>query len=87
MKSTGIIRNVDGLGRVVVPKEMRAHLNWPIGTPLEIRVNGDQVVLAAYRDSCSVCRGFVDTATDQRIGGSWVCHDCRTAIRSHPEAQ
>ena len=36
MKSTGIVRQVDMLGRVVIPKEARTILDMPVGTPLEL---------------------------------------------------
>ena len=36
MKSTGIVRQIDNLGRIVIPKELRKVLNMPTGTPIEI---------------------------------------------------
>ena len=41
MKSTGIVRKVDELGRVVIPKELRDTMNIPEGTPLEVYVDGE----------------------------------------------
>jgi transcriptional pleiotropic regulator of transition state genes len=48
-KSTGIVRKIDGLGRVVVPKELRRTLNIVEGDPVEIFVDGDQIVLKKYQ--------------------------------------
>jgi len=48
MKSTGIIRGIDNLGRVVVPKEMRDKLGWGIQDQLEFYVKGNSVVLRKY---------------------------------------
>lgn len=48
MKATGMIRRVDELGRIVLPKEVRRTLNIPDGTPMEIYVGSDQVVLKKY---------------------------------------
>ena len=48
MKSTGIVRRIDDLGRVVIPKEIRRTLGVKEGDPLEIGVDGDKVVLWKY---------------------------------------
>ncbi|RHW31114.1 AbrB/MazE/SpoVT family DNA-binding domain-containing protein [Lysinibacillus yapensis] len=48
MKSTGIVRKVDPLGRVVLPKELRGVLGIEEGTPLEIYMDGDKVILQKY---------------------------------------
>lgn len=42
MKSTGIVRKVDELGRIVIPKELRRTLNIEEGDPLEIFVDGKE---------------------------------------------
>lgn len=48
MKSTGIARKVDQLGRVVIPKELRKVLSIKEKDPVEILVNEDQIVLQKY---------------------------------------
>ena len=48
MKSTGILRRIDDLGRVVIPKEIRKNLKIKNGESLEFFVNGDSVVLKKY---------------------------------------
>lgn len=48
MKSTGIVRKVDELGRIVIPKELRRTLNIEEGTPIEIFVDGNQIILQKY---------------------------------------
>lgn len=48
MKSTGIVRKVDELGRVVIPIELRRTLNVNEKDPVEIFVDGDQIVLKKY---------------------------------------
>ena len=45
MKATGIVRKVDELGRIVLPMELRKTLKIDIKDPLEIFVNGDQIIL------------------------------------------
>lgn len=48
MKATGIIRRVDDLGRIVLPKEVRRKLGISEGTPMEIYVSADSVTLKKY---------------------------------------
>ncbi len=45
MKSTGIVRGVDGLGRIVLPKELRTSMKLDNDANLEIFVEGDQIIL------------------------------------------
>ena len=45
MKTTGIVRRIDELGRIVIPKEMRKNLRIKTGDNLEIMVNDDTIVL------------------------------------------
>jgi len=48
MKSTGIVRKVDDLGRIVIPKETRKALCIDIGDPLEVFVQNDAIILKPY---------------------------------------
>lgn len=50
-KSTGIVRRIDDLGRVVIPKEIRRNLNIKEGDPLELWVDGKNIVLKRYATS------------------------------------
>ena len=45
MKSTGIVRRIDDLGRVVLPVELRRTLNLEVRDPVEIFIDGDAIVL------------------------------------------
>ncbi|MGG1483516.1 AbrB/MazE/SpoVT family DNA-binding domain-containing protein [Peribacillus castrilensis] len=47
MKSSGVIRKVDSLGRIIVPIEMRKVLGWETGTEIEFWTEGNTVVLKA----------------------------------------
>ncbi|KYG30814.1 AbrB/MazE/SpoVT family DNA-binding domain-containing protein [Priestia endophytica] len=49
MKSTGIVRKVDQLGRLVLPKELRKNLSIEKNDPLEIFVDGDQIIFRKYQ--------------------------------------
>ncbi|MEK5071729.1 AbrB/MazE/SpoVT family DNA-binding domain-containing protein [Sporosarcina sp. FSL K6-1508] len=48
MKSTGIVRKVDELGRIVMPKELRKTLKIDVGTPIEFFVEEDRIILRKY---------------------------------------
>lgn len=55
MKSTGVIRRVDELGRVVIPKEIRKKLNIEEKDPMEIYIDGNAIVLKKVESSCIFC--------------------------------
>ncbi len=55
LKSTGIIRRVDELGRVVIPIELRNKLNIVEKDPIEIYVDGSSIVLRKYEPNCVFC--------------------------------
>lgn len=73
MKSTGIVRKVDELGRIVLPVELRRTLDIAERDPLEIFVEGDTVILRKYQPTCIFCdetRGIVS------FKGKNVCPSC-----------
>jgi len=55
MKSTGIVRKVDELGRIVLPIELRRTLDIDIKDSLEIYVENDSIVLKKYEPTCIFC--------------------------------
>ncbi|AUM99619.1 AbrB/MazE/SpoVT family DNA-binding domain-containing protein [Clostridium botulinum] len=55
MKSTGIVRKVDDLGRIVIPKELRRIFNIEEGDGLEIYTEGEQIILKKYEPCCIFC--------------------------------
>ena len=73
MKSTGIVRKVDELGRVVLPIELRRTLDIELRNPLEIYVDGDMVILKKYAPACIFC-GEAKEAVDFK--GKIICRDC-----------
>lgn len=78
MRTTGLVRNVDDLGRIVVPKEYRNALGINAGDGMEILVIGDRVMLQKCRDSCIFC-GAEDDLRLYR--GKPVCPRCAAALR------
>ncbi len=55
MKSTGIVRKVDELGRVVIPIELRRTLQIEQKDALEIYVDGEMIILKKYEPACIFC--------------------------------
>ncbi len=73
MKSTGVVRKIDELGRIVLPSELRRVFGIHEGDELEISVEGDQVILQKRRDLCTFC-GAEAPSIEYR--GRRVCNDC-----------
>ena len=61
MKATGVVRRIDDLGRVVIPKEMcrilglNSKTKESMGSQIEIVLNGDEIVLRKYEPGCKCC--------------------------------
>lgn len=55
MKSTGIVRKVDELGRIVIPREIRSKFEIAEKDPLEIYVDGSSIILKKYEPNCIFC--------------------------------
>ncbi|MDL2300257.1 AbrB/MazE/SpoVT family DNA-binding domain-containing protein [Clostridiaceae bacterium OttesenSCG-928-D20] len=73
MKSTGIVRKVDELGRIVLPIELRRTLDIAEKDSLEIYVDEGTIILKKYQPSCVFC----DDAKDvQNFKGKNVCPKC-----------
>ena len=69
LKSTGIVRDVDSLGRVVLPKELRDTMHIAQKDPLEIYVEGDSIILRKYAPACLFCGSASDVLSfnDRKI--------------------
>ncbi|MDY6037598.1 MAG: AbrB/MazE/SpoVT family DNA-binding domain-containing protein [Eubacterium sp.] len=73
MKSTGILRPVDALGRVVIPIELRRSLDINTDDSLEVFVQDDYIMLKKFEPRCVFC-GSSDDVTE--IHGKNVCGEC-----------
>ncbi len=78
MKSTGIVRPVDELGRVVVPKELRRTLGIGNGDPVEVFTEDDKIILRKYRPGCVFCDNVDDLSEYQ---GKLICGECIRKLR------
>ncbi|NLN88434.1 MAG: AbrB/MazE/SpoVT family DNA-binding domain-containing protein [Syntrophomonadaceae bacterium] len=77
IKSTGIVRDVDPLGRVVIPIELRKTMDIQEYDPLEIYTNDNQILLKKYQPACILCGSAENLSTHQ---GKKICQICRTGI-------
>lgn len=55
MKATGVVRRLDSLGRIVLPRELRRIFSIAHNDPLEIFVDHDKIVLKKYQPGCREC--------------------------------
>jgi transcriptional pleiotropic regulator of transition state genes len=73
IKSTGIVRKVDELGRVVLPIELRRTLGIDEKDALEIYVDEEKIILKKYAPACIFC-GSAEGM--QQYHGKNICHEC-----------
>ena len=73
MKSTGVIRKVDELGRIVLSVELRRSLDIQERDELEVLVDDDKIILRKYECSCLFCGGFEELKAHM---GKYVCAPC-----------
>lgn len=73
MKSTGIVRKVDELGRIVLPIELRRTLDIAERDALEIYVDGPAIVLKKYQPACIFCDDAKDVIN---FHGKNICQNC-----------
>ena len=73
MKSTEIIRRIDELGRIVIPKELRNKLGINIKDPMEIYVEGHSITLRKVEDKCIFC-GSTKNLTNFKE--KLICENC-----------
>lgn len=78
MKATGIVRKIDDLGRIVLPKELRGILDIGIKEPIEIYVDNEKIYLKKYNASCVFC-GSTDGMVQHH--NKYICKNCMDEIR------
>ncbi len=79
MKATGILRKIDGLGRIVIPMEIRNKLEISENDPLEIHVEGSSIVLKKYEPDCTFC-GSSKNVTEYK--GKNICEKCLEELKN-----
>ena len=78
MKSTGVVRQLDTLGRIVLPIELRRTMGIGVKDMLEIFVNGDEIILKKYHPCCIFCNE-ADNVIPYK--GKLVCSKCMEELR------
>ena len=73
MRSLGIVRNLDQLGRLVIPKETRKAFELNEGDPVEIFTDEDKIIIRKYNPGCHCC-GSLDHLTE--VLGLKICPKC-----------
>lgn len=73
MKSIGIVRQLDELGRIVLPMELRKTFDIQKRDSLEIYVSGDSIVLKKYNPSCIFCASSTDVIS---FKDKTICKKC-----------
>ncbi|NLN88432.1 MAG: AbrB family transcriptional regulator [Syntrophomonadaceae bacterium] len=71
---TGIVRKLDELGRIVLPKELRLTMDLKYRDSIEIFTSEDSIILKQYRPACIFCGNAQDTID---IHGKKLCNSCR----------
>lgn len=79
MRSTGIVRKVDQLGRLVLPKELRAVYGIEENkTVMEIFTEGEEIILKKYEPCCIFCR---ESRNVIEYKGKLICKDCLEELK------
>jgi len=73
METTGIVRKLDKMGRIVLPKELRETLDLEIGDSIEVFLEGQNLVLRKYKRGCVICGNMEGL---QSFSGKQVCKKC-----------
>ena len=73
MKATGIVRDIDDLGRIVIPSEIRKTLDLNRKDPMEIYLDGDMILLKKHMPCCIFCGEADDVIL---FKGKLICKNC-----------
>ena len=79
MKSTGVVRRLDELGRIVIPIELRRTLDLADRDCLEIFTEGEQIILKKYEPACIFCGESKDIVNYK---GKNICKCCMEDIKN-----
>ena len=79
MKATGIVRKLDQLGRIVIPKELRNTFDLSEGDPIEIYVENSDIILRKYQPACIFCNDATDV---QQFQGKNICASCLEKLKN-----
>jgi len=78
MKSTGIVRKIDELGRIVLPMELRRVMDIKEKDAIEIFVDGSTIILKKYEPACIFCNNANDIVSYKRKN---ICKNCMDELK------
>ena len=79
MKSTGVTRQIDELGRFVLPVEIRRALHINLKDYLEIYTDNDRIILKKYQPACLFCQSTEDNVLYE---GKRICRACLEKLKN-----
>ena len=79
MRSLGIVRKMDQLGRLVIPKETRRVFNLDGGDPVEIFTDEDKIIIKKYNPGCQCCGDMKDV---KEYKGIRICKKCLNELNN-----
>ena len=79
MKSTGVVRKLDDLGRIVIPIELRRTMDIGLRDTLEIFVEDEKIILQKYHPACIFCNDATDVV---EFEGRKVCRKCLGKLKN-----
>ncbi len=79
MKDTGIVRKVDDLGRIVIPKELRTVMDIKVGVPVTFFTDDCQLIVRKYEPGCLFCG---NANNNVEFKGKMVCQMCLEELTS-----
>ena len=78
MKSTGVVRKLDDLGRIVIPIELRRTMDIGLRDTLEIFVEDDKIILKKYHPACIFCNDARDVIPYK---DKLICKNCLEQLK------
>ena len=83
MKATGIVRKIDRLGRIVIPKDIKIDMGYEKNVALEFFIDQDKLVLQKYYPACTFCGEKEKNENDRyEFSGKTVCRSCVQELSS-----
>ena len=79
LKPVGVVRKVDQLGRIVLPKSLRRRYQMNEGDPVEILVQGDSIILEKYMPKCVFCLSREQVIAYRE---KYICKSCMEEMHS-----
>ncbi len=77
MKATGIVRRIDYLGRIVIPKKLMSVMDIKVRDPIAFFTEGDSIIIQKYEPGCLFCGNAKDIV---EFKGRIVCRICQTEL-------